>query len=445
MPANQQINVVFDGVTMLCVQNIDASGLVKVDNAYNLAHAIGVNNTDVVGIGVRDQFNQKGQRYKFEDLFRIYIQFADNQEPLSFDLREVANQPTWTPDLTGVSQAIVDIKGWIGSASGGGSGSLPPGISTEAKQDAIIAELMKMIDWEVYCVKDTTTGIVYLMDISKNESTGAVTVVYRNATGAQVVPPVPGDLVVCDSSSVMTDILAELKIQSNILQDIDDNTDGLEALVASALTELQAINLNTDGIEALLTAGNLNTAAIQAELVSQSAKLTTIITALNTINTSVTTADTNNVTELQAIQAELTTALASLTAIDGNTAPLEASLTAIEALINTGNGDLSTIVTNTGNTVTELISANTTLNNINTSLTGGAQTFNLVTATAPVVLPAGIKVGSVRNEGGANGVMAGQTILPGTTVPIPKVDNNDTYGVINVDGTGTSLLIQYTT
>ncbi len=447
MPANQQVNLTFDGVTMLCAQYIDED-TIKVEDSYNLSHATGVTRTDVLGIGARNPItNQKGQRYPYLDELVFYIQFVDNQQPIAFDLRRVANQPTWTPDLAGLAVAMADIKSWIGIASSG-SGAAPPlpaGISTEAKQDAMIAELMKMIDWEIYCVRDSVTGVVYLMDISKNESTGVVTVVYRDAQGNIVVPPNPGDLVVCDSSAILTGMLAELQLQSGILQDIDDNTDGLEAIAASSLTELQAINLNTDGVEALLTAGNVNTAAAVTELQAHTVQFNTIITSLGTINTSIQNADTNNVTELQAIQAQLVTVIASLTAIDGNTAPLEASLTAIEAAINTGNLDLATIATNTGNTVTELITANTTLSGINTKLTGGVQTFNLVTVTTPVALPAGIKVGSVRNQGGANGTVAGAVALPGTTIPIPKADNDDTYGVINVDGTGTSLLIQYTT
>jgi len=344
---------------------------------------------------------------------RIEITRTGEDFPVvSFDVENVANQPTWLAGATNIDKcmlAVADITTWLGECCA--SGAAGGGLATEAKQDAMIAELMKMIDWEVYCVKDIVTEVIYLMDITKNESTGAITIVYRDATGAVVVPPNPSDLRVCDSSAIMTDILAELQLQSGILQDIDDNTDDLESIATSSLTELQAINLNTDGIEALLTAGNVNTAAINTELQGQTIQLNTIIAGLGTVNTNLTTlitavqtADTNNQAghtatqaELVTIQGQITTAIAALNAIDANTAPLEASLTAIENAINTQSAlqitELQTIVTNTQNTVTELQTIVTQLTSIEGQLTGTEVTtrLNISGVAATVVAPATYK------------------------------------------------------
>lgn len=76
---------------------------------------------------------------------------------------------------------------------------------------------------------------------------------------------------------------------------------------------------------------------------------------------------------------------------------------------------------------------------------GGTNNFNLLVASGVGNIPAGAKVGSVFNIGAAAGTLAGVSIAPGVRIPIPKVDNDDTYGVIAYDGTGTQLLIQYTT
>jgi len=269
--------------------------------------------------------------------------------------------------------------------------ALPPaGLATEAKQDAMIAELMKDSDFELTCVEDTVTGVVYVMRIYRLETDGSIVVDYVDATGSVVVPPNPSDLVVCNPNATLSAILAELQTQSGILQDIDDNTDGLEALATSSLAELQAINLNTDGIEALLTAGNVNTAAISAELISQSAQLGTIITSLTTINTSIQTADTNNVNELQNVQGDLANVITELQAIGVDTTAIEATLNAIETLVTSGNGDLALIQTNTLNTVTELQSIDATLLLLNGQFTGTPTIIRAdISGNPAYVVPAG--------------------------------------------------------
>lgn len=96
--------------------------------------------------------------------------------------------------LNQIRQAIQD------AAAGG---------ATEATQLALLAELTKDFDFEIKCVRDTVTDVVYIMRIQKDETDGAITVDYIDATGAVVVPPA-NPLVVCDTSAVLNLILAEV-------------------------------------------------------------------------------------------------------------------------------------------------------------------------------------------------------------------------------------------
>lgn len=275
------------------------------------------------------------------------------------------------------------------------------GLSTEAKQDLILAELMKNLDFELKCVRDTVTGEIYVMQINKDITDSSVTVTYLDATGSTVVPPNPGDLVVCDADATLNAVLnailatnTALSTTNSILQDIDDNTDGLETIAANALTELQAININTDTLEALVTAGNLDLSAISSTLSGQTALLNAIITILSNINNAVNAGNTANDLNLQAIQTQLVSVIADLGSIDGNTASLEASLTAIENAINTQSAleiaELTAIKTNTLNTVTELQSANATLILLNSQFSGTPAIVRVnISGNAAYVIPAG--------------------------------------------------------
>ncbi len=89
------------------------------------------------------------------------------------------------------------------------------GSATEAKQDVMIAELMKSSDLEVSCVIDIVTDVVYYMVFDKDITSGVVTVYYVDATGATVVPPNPSDLRVCNSQETLDLILAELQAQGS--------------------------------------------------------------------------------------------------------------------------------------------------------------------------------------------------------------------------------------
>lgn len=175
-----------------------------------------------------------------------------------------------------------------------------------------------------------------------------------------------------------------------VLQNIDSNTDDLEAIASAQLAELQDINLNTDNLEALLQSIDANTddlSDILLELQTQTGILNTQTTALNNIVSAINTADANNVLELQAIQAQLTSAISELQDINANTAPLEASLTAIETAIDDAStlndANLQTIIADINSVITELQNANATLASIEGQFTGTCTWTNAVISGNP--------------------------------------------------------------
>jgi len=100
---------------------------------------------------------------------------------------------------------------------------------------------------------------------------------------------------------------------------------------------------------------------------------------------------------------------------------------------------LSTIAINTTGLATQA-----TLASLLALFTATVRINNIVVTSAAGTIPAGTVVGSVFNEGIANGTFLGQTIPPGVTIPIPKANQGDTYGAMAYDGSGTTLIIQYT-
>lgn len=50
--------------------------------------------------------------YRFDSIIMVDIQMAD-QNHFSFDLQEVTNQATWTPNLAGQQKCIADINTWL--------------------------------------------------------------------------------------------------------------------------------------------------------------------------------------------------------------------------------------------------------------------------------------------------------------------------------------------
>jgi hypothetical protein len=71
------------------------------------------------GIGVRQSNNIRKTPIREDDRILLIISFHDenNTSPLEYDILYVNNQPTWTPDLAGLTQAITDVSSWCGSSN----------------------------------------------------------------------------------------------------------------------------------------------------------------------------------------------------------------------------------------------------------------------------------------------------------------------------------------
>jgi hypothetical protein len=103
------------------------------------------------------------------------------------------------------------------------------------------------------------------------------------------------------------------------------------------------------------------------------------------------------------------------------------------------NTYLAQIVSNTTGLATEA-----TLVNINAILAPNIFTHNTVLASAVGFIPVNSLRGSVINIGNAPCIWNGIGIPPGITIPWGSVGVRDLYNQINYDATGTILLIEYT-
>lgn len=71
--------------------------------------------------GVRQADNQRKRGVRYDNLFEFIISFhdEDSSPSLRYNLEAVDNQPTWTNDYTGLSQAVSDINSWIVQGTSG--------------------------------------------------------------------------------------------------------------------------------------------------------------------------------------------------------------------------------------------------------------------------------------------------------------------------------------
>ena len=47
------------------------------------------------------------------DVMKVVNIHLDNDHKANFDIEQVTNQPTWTPDQAGLNQALIDINAFI--------------------------------------------------------------------------------------------------------------------------------------------------------------------------------------------------------------------------------------------------------------------------------------------------------------------------------------------
>jgi len=92
----------------------------------------------------------------------------------------------------------------------------------------------------------------------------------------------------------------------------------------------------------------------------------------------------------------------------------------------------------------EYIDLSAALTLIYGELAAGTVTHTSVVATTASSVPIGSLRGSVFNAGDAAGTWNGISLPAGMGMPWGEVGNRDTYAAITYDGTGTSLIIEYT-
>jgi hypothetical protein len=71
------------------------------------------------------------------------------------------------------------------------------------------------------------------------------------------------------------------------------------------------------------------------------------------------------------------------------------------------------------------------------------RSFTISTTSAPFVIPAAIKSGSVMNTGANDGTLSGQIVPPGVSIPLNPGSNAQSASAINGDATGTTFVIIY--
>jgi len=57
--------------------------------------------------------NDQYWSYRFNSMIMVDIVMNDGESHFNFDLQEVTNQPTWTPNLAGQQKCIDDINAWL--------------------------------------------------------------------------------------------------------------------------------------------------------------------------------------------------------------------------------------------------------------------------------------------------------------------------------------------
>ena len=222
-----------------------------------------------------------------------------------------------------------------------------------------------------------------------------------------------------------------------------------EAILEAIKVAVQNLDMDVDGIATEVTLAALLLAFNNEDFATQTT-LADLLTAFNAEDFATeTTLSALNVAfgnEDFATQTTLAALLAAFNAEDFSTETTLASLLtafnnedfATETTLATVAADLALIYTN--------LQLNTiSVANIDTKLTPAVRTHNSVSASGAGSVPAGSMSGSVLNAGNAAGTWNGISIPAGVSIPWGAIGNRDTYGAIAYDGTGTTLIIEYTT
>jgi hypothetical protein len=257
------------------------------------------------------------------------------------------------------------------------------GLATEATLLSVLNALVAHQDMEILLVRDTGNGDLVVQQIREyDETTQTWITSYQDVSGAPYVPV--GPLEYLDPSAVLNLMLTEMLDQGLTLDAIKLDTANLDVALSTRATEATQLL-----VKAVLDTIKLDTANLDVALSTRASEATLLLTN------------------------------ALLTTIDADTSNLDVALStrASEA----------------------------TVTSIDTRLTPAVRTHNTVSSSGAGSVPAGSMSGSVLNAGNAAGTWNGISIPAGVSIPWGPIGNRDTYGAIAYDGSGTTLIIEYTT
>lgn len=227
-----------------------------------------------IGIGTRDGQNQRKNSYPFDDQLMVVIEMDQKENKMSFDIQSVDNQPGWTPDLAGLSQAVSDINAWAAECG------------CCADSEALMEEIRDLLIEIRDDVEDIETiqgnALLVLRDIDLNTDGIEALLTAGNVNTAAAVTELEAQTTILNThTGILSDILAEGIDQNTNLNDI-------KTLLTTSLGELQDINTNTAPLQAainLVTAAiNADSALIQTDLNAMQVQLASQITLLTTIS-----------------------------------------------------------------------------------------------------------------------------------------------------------------
>jgi hypothetical protein len=229
--------------------------------------------------------------------------------------------------------------------------------------------------------------------------------------------------------------------------DADLGTGGLNLEATQLLVKgvLDTIKTDTALINSNIVLGNLTLNTIDAVLDAIKLDTANLDVALSTRASEVTLLATNVL--LTTIDGVLDAIAVDIAAIETELLDQGTTLDAIQTELLDQGTTLDAIATDAAAIEAELLDQGTTLDAIKldtANLTPAVRTYNTVSATGAGSVPAGSMRGSVLNAGNAAGTWNGISIPAGVSIPWGPVGNRDTYGAIAYDGTGTTLIIEYT-
>ena len=84
---------------------------------YSCDQIHSVSGMDIAGFGARQADNNRRMPTREDDNRKLLIYFNKAEStPVSYNIKYVDNQPTWTDDTAGILQAISDVSSWCGGA-----------------------------------------------------------------------------------------------------------------------------------------------------------------------------------------------------------------------------------------------------------------------------------------------------------------------------------------